>query len=161
MSAALSAGPGPWQRVSARYALVDAAGWAVRGALLTAVTLLPWLAAGLTLGWLLTVAAGCVTVVVVALTPRRVRAIGYRLRDDDLVLCRGLAWRRIVAVPYGRMQLVDIEQGPLARLLGLAELRLVTAAASGTLVLPGLAEDTAAGLRDRLVALAETRRTGL
>ena len=65
-----------------------------------------------------------------ALTPRRVRAIGYQLRDDDLLFRRGIMFQRFVAVPYGRMQLVDINRGPLARALGLTELKFVTAAAA-------------------------------
>ena len=52
------------------------------------------------------------------LTPRRVRAIGYQLRDDDLLFRRGIMFQRFVAVPYGRMQLVDINRGPLARASG-------------------------------------------
>jgi membrane protein YdbS with pleckstrin-like domain len=90
-----------------------------------------------------------------------VRAIGYVLREDDLVFRRGILYSRLVAVPYGRMQLVDITRGPVARALGLAELRLVTAAASTDVTLPGLPEQAAAELRDELVARAESRRVGL
>jgi len=64
-------------------------------------------------------------------------------------------------VPYGRMQLVDINRGPLARALGLSELRFVTAAAASNVVIPGLANEDAENLRDRLVELAESRRAGL
>jgi uncharacterized protein len=64
-------------------------------------------------------------------------------------------------VPYGRMQLVDINRGPIARLCGLSELKLVTAAAGSGVLIPGLPEATAEELRDSLVALAETRRAGL
>jgi membrane protein YdbS with pleckstrin-like domain len=96
-----------------------------------------------------------------ALTPRRVRAIGYVLREDDLVFRRGILYSRLVAVPYGRMQLIDITRGPIARALGLAELRLVTAAASTDVTLPGLPEQQAATRRDELVARAESRRVGL
>lgn len=96
-----------------------------------------------------------------AVIPRRVRAIGYQLRADDLLFRRGVLVQRIVAVPYGRMQLVDITRGPVARLLGLSELRMVTAAAATAVTIPGLAEDRALELRDRLVDLAESRRAGL
>ena len=89
------------------------------------------------------------------------RSIGYRLRDDDLLFRRGIMFQRLVAVPYGRMQLVDITRGPLARALGLAELKLVTAAAAPHVTIPGLPEEDADELRDQLVALAETRRAGL
>jgi membrane protein YdbS with pleckstrin-like domain len=59
------------------------------------------------------------------------------------------------------MQLVDVTRGPVARLLGLAELRLVTAAATSAVTIPGLPEAVAAELRDRLVERAEERRVGL
>ena len=92
---------------------------------------------------------------------RRVRAIGYVLRDDDLLFRRGIMFERVVAVPYGRLQLVDITRGPLLRALGLATLKFVTASAATGVSLPGLPVDQAEALRDRLVELAETRRSGL
>jgi membrane protein YdbS with pleckstrin-like domain len=95
------------------------------------------------------------------LVPLRVRAMKYRLRDDDFVFRRGIIFQRQVAVPYGRLQLIDVSRGPVARILGLSELRLVTASASSGVVIPGIVRDRALGLRDDLVAVAETRRAGL
>jgi len=57
--------------------------------------------------------------------------------------------------------LVDVARGPVARVLGLSKLSLVTAAASTGVSIPGLPADTAEELRDHLIALAETRRAGL
>jgi len=111
--------------------------------------------------WWIVAAVAVVFAVTIALTPRRVRSIGYQLRDDDVLFRRGILYQRFVAVPYGRMQLVDINRGPLDRLLGLSELKFVTAAAATGVVIPGLAEADAESLRDRLVALAESRRAGL
>ena len=96
-----------------------------------------------------------------AILPRQVRAIGYQLRKDDLVFRRGILWQRMVAVPYGRMQLVDITHGPLDRGFGIAQLKFVTAAATTGVTIPGLEQTTAETLRDHLVAVAESRRTGL
>jgi membrane protein YdbS with pleckstrin-like domain len=110
---------------------------------------------------LIAIAVGVVAVVTAVLTPRRVRAIGYALRDDDLVLRRGLMWQRFTAVPYGRMQLVDVNRGPLDRVLGLSELKFVTAAAATNVRIPGIPAADADELRDRLVELAESRRAGL
>jgi membrane protein YdbS with pleckstrin-like domain len=59
------------------------------------------------------------------------------------------------------MQLVDVNRGPVARLLGLAELRLVTAAATSNITIPGLPEPVAAQVRDLLIDRAEERRVGL
>jgi membrane protein YdbS with pleckstrin-like domain len=104
---------------------------------------------------------GAVALVTLALVPRRVRAIRYGLRDDDVVVQRGILFRRQVAAPYGRLQLVDISRGPLTRLLGLSELRVVTAAASSGVTIPGLPIAEAEELRDHLIAVAESRRAGL
>ncbi|MDF2581292.1 MAG: hypothetical protein K0S49_2871, partial [Microbacterium sp.] len=93
--------------------------------------------------------------------PRQVRSIGYQLREDDLVFRRGILWQRMVAVPYGRMQLVDITHGPLDRGFGIAQLKFVTAAAATGVVIPGLTQQAAEALRDHLMSVAESRRTGL
>jgi len=106
-------------------------------------------------------AVAVISAISAALIPRRVRSYGYAMRDDDLLFRRGLLFQRFVAVPYGRMQLVDINRGPIARMLGLADLKLVTAAATTGVAIPGLTEADAGELRDRLVELAETRRVGL
>ena len=107
---------------------------------------------------------GILTVILVwtlAILPRQARSIGYQLRDDDLVFRRGILWQRFVAVPYGRMQLVDITHGPLDRGFGIAQLKFVTAAATTGVVIPGLEQQTAETLRDHLIEVAESRRTGL
>lgn len=153
--------PGEWRRVSTRYVWVDLVGSIISGLLTTAAATVPFWLTQLT--WLLVIPAVvlAIAIVVAAFTPRRVRAIGYRLRDDDLVVRRGIMFQRFAAVPYGRMQLVDINRGPLARGLGLAELKLVTAAAASNITVPGLPMADAEQLRDRLVELAESRRAGL
>lgn len=92
---------------------------------------------------------------------RRVKAIGYVLREDDLLFRRGILFERFIAVPYGRLQLVDVTRGPLLRSLGLATLKFVTASPATGVKLPGLPLEEAEQLRDRLVKLAETRRSGL
>lgn len=112
-------------------------------------------------GWLIVSAVALIGVMVLGFIPRRVRALGYALREDDLVFRRGVFFQRIVAVPYGRLQLVDVGRGPIARVLGLSQLSLVTAAASSGVSIPGLPLATADQLRDHLIALAETRRAGL
>lgn len=92
---------------------------------------------------------------------RRVRSWGYAEREDDVLVTSGLLFRRLVVVPYGRMQLVDLKAGPLDRALGITTLQLHTAAATTDASIPGLTPDIAAGLRDRLAALGEQRSAGL
>ena len=95
------------------------------------------------------------------LVGRNARWWGYAERDADLYIRHGAFFRTLVVVPYGRMQLVDVNRGPVARLLGLAELRLVTAAATSNITIPGLPEPVAAEVRDLLIDRAEERRVGL
>lgn len=92
---------------------------------------------------------------------RRARSWGYAERADDLLVTRGILMRRLVIVPYGRMQLVDVQAGPIDRALGLARVQLHTAAATTDASIPGLTPDVAAALRDQLAALGEQRSAGL
>ncbi len=92
---------------------------------------------------------------------RRVRSIGYAERADDLLVTSGILSRRLVIVPYGRMQLVDVTAGPLDRLLGVTSVQLHTAAATTDARIPGLPPTDAAALRDRLASRGETRGAGL
>ena len=150
-----------WHRVSPKYVVVDMVGLLIFGVIATGVVSIWPILSGEPFAWIPAAALGTAFLLGVALTPRRVRAIGYQLREDDLLFRRGIMFRRIVAVPYGRMQLVDINRGPIDRALGLSELKFVTAAASSGVVIPGLPEADADRLRDELVALAESRRAGL
>ncbi|EPR75170.1 transmembrane protein [Leifsonia rubra CMS 76R] len=150
-----------WRSVSSKYAVVEVVGLIIWGAILTGTASIPTVLSGIEWLAVIPISLGIIFLLNIVLTPRRVRAIGYMMRDDDLVFRRGLMFRRVVAVPYGRMQLVDINRGPLDRAVGLSELKFVTAAASTGVVIPGLSEQDAEELRDTLVALAESRRAGL
>ena len=70
-------------------------------------------------------------------------------------------FRSLVAVPYGRMQLVEVNSGPLERAFGLATVTLKTASPETNATIPGLDPTEAARLRDRLTELGETRDSGL
>lgn len=155
---------GPWERVEKTYLYVDLVSSLFGGIVLTLIAgvityfassqnwVIIGIVGGITLAW---------TVLQAVLSFFRARTIGYRLREDDLLVRRGMLFRRFVAVPYGRLQIVDIEQGPIERIFGLKRLKFVTAAASSGVVLPGLSDARAEELRDELVAVAESRRAGL
>jgi membrane protein YdbS with pleckstrin-like domain len=153
--------PGEWQRVSPKFVVVDLIGILVSAVLFVVGTGIPWILSGVQWLVVLPIAAFVIHALFAAFTPRRVRAYGYLLRADDLVFRKGIMFLRVVSVPYGRMQLVDLNRGPIARAFGLSELKLVTAAAASHITIPGLAEADAEVLRDRLVELAESRRAGL
>lgn len=92
---------------------------------------------------------------------RNVAAWGYTERERDLVVRRGVLFRQLVVVPYGRMQFVDVQAGPLERAFGLATVQLHTAAASTDAHIPGLEPAEAARLRDRLASRGEAQSAGL
>jgi membrane protein YdbS with pleckstrin-like domain len=110
------------------------------------------------LGAAVALIAGVICLVVVH---RRFRAWAYQERDEDLVVSRGVMFRRQSVVPYGRMQFVDVTAGPVERLFRLATVKLHTAAAASDARIPGLEREEAARLRDRLAALGEAKAAGL
>jgi uncharacterized protein len=152
-----------WQRVSPRLAVV-------RRALLAAWSALGLLALGL--AWRLLsvdgrlVAAAAAGVLAVAawgwwLVGRAVARWGYVETEDELAITRGSLHRRLVVVPYGRMQYVDVQAGPLDQLVGLATVQLHTASPGTTATIPGLLPAEAARLRDRLTEMGEAQAAGL
>ena len=92
---------------------------------------------------------------------RRVAAWGYAERNEDLMIRRGVLIRHQSVIPYGRMQFIDVTAGPVERSLGLATLRMHTAAAASDARIPGLDQAVAAKLRDQLAALGEAQAAGL
>jgi uncharacterized protein len=92
---------------------------------------------------------------------RQVRAWGYAERADDLLIRRGVMFRELVVVPYGRMQFVDVQAGPLERAFGVAQVQLHTASAASDARIPGLRAAEAARLRDRLASRGQARLAGL
>lgn len=84
---------------------------------------------------------------------RRYRSWGYANGEDELTVKHGLMLRRVTVVPFGRVQHIDVAQGPLQRMLGLATLVLNTAGTRGAAVhLPGLLHAQAEALRDHIRA---------
>ncbi|GGF45050.1 hypothetical protein GCM10011519_18600 [Marmoricola endophyticus] len=112
---------------------------------------------------------GLVVLVVVAavggwlwwLVGRNVANWGYAEREDELWVTKGAWVRRLVVVPYGRMQLVDVTVGPVERAFGLAAVQLHTASPATDARIPGLRPEEAARLRDRLTELGSAEQSGL
>jgi membrane protein YdbS with pleckstrin-like domain len=130
------------------------------------VLMLALIVAGALSGTPLVIAIGVCAVAVAAAASylaveRNYRSWGYSERAEDLLVTRGVLFRRLVVVPYGRMQLVDVTAGPIERRFGIATVRLHTAAAGTDARIRGLPPDEAARLRDRLSALGEARSAGL
>lgn len=104
---------------------------------------LPWprglgaaavLAAGAVLSW--------------ALARARYRSWRYEVAERTLELHHGVVVRSHSAIPYFRVQHVDVTQGPVERALGVARLVVHTASAATDAAIPGVAADRADALRD-------------
>jgi membrane protein YdbS with pleckstrin-like domain len=93
--------------------------------------------------------------------PRNTASWGYAEAEDDLLVTGGLMFRRLVAVPYGRMQFVDVQAGPVDRAFGIATVTLHTASTETAASIPGLPTDEATRLRNRLTELGESHGAGL
>jgi membrane protein YdbS with pleckstrin-like domain len=103
--------------------------WAVAGATLLLAILNAWLSPAL-----------------------RYRYWHYEIRPDEADLQHGWLTRTRQLVPMARIQHVDTRSGPLDRRFGLASVVLYTAA--GAALIPALAVDVAAEVRDRIATLA-------
>ena len=134
----LRGGDLPWRPVSpmlTRVRLITAA-----------VVVLPLLLVGLWAAWLIS---------------RQVSAISWVELDEEIVIRKGRMFRSLVSVPYGRLQYVDIQSGPLARANGIASCEIHTASPESGGSLPGLPVAEAEALRSRLAARGEAQRAGL
>lgn len=95
-------------------------------------------------------------------TPRRTRALGYALEANHLMARRGIVFRSMSSMPYGRIQYVDVDSGPLERMCGVARLTVRTAGTTtGTMVLFGIPLNVAEELRADLVRRADERMAAL
>lgn len=90
------------------------------------------------------------------LPPVNYRRWTYAVGDSAVELCHGVVVRRRKAIPYFRVQHIDISQGPIDRRLGLHELVIHTASAASRAKLPGLMAADAQALRKLLL-----RRSGV
>lgn len=141
-----------------RRAVLAASTAVVLGALVVAVLVvdLPaWVPGLVVVGVLVLAVTGWLVI------GRNVRRWGYAERDEDLYITRGALNRRLVVVPYGRMQYVDVQAGPFERAYGIARIQLHTASPGTSAHIPGLPADEAARLRDRLTSLGEAQAAGL
>jgi membrane protein YdbS with pleckstrin-like domain len=88
---------------------------------------------------------------IIRLPSRRYFARGYIMGDDRLSVVRGILFRRDTVVPFGRVQHIDVHQGPIARFFGIASLTLHTAGShNASVTLPGLEEKIARAMRDEI-----------
>ncbi|WP_413513844.1 PH domain-containing protein [Myroides odoratus] len=67
---------------------------------------------------------------------------GYALREHDIIYKSGLISQKQIAIPFNRVQHVEIYEGAVLRLFGLSRIEFFTAGGSfGDLKIPGLPID--------------------
>lgn len=117
-----------------------------------------WLTVALAVGAVAGFAAAAWTWIWAA---RNAATWGYAEAEEDLLVTGGLMFRRLVAVPYGRMQFVDVQAGPIDRAFGIATVSLHTASTETAADIPGLPAEEATRLRNRLTELGESHGAGI
>jgi uncharacterized protein len=149
-----------WKRLPAKAALAHRLESLVINLIASAILIGgAWWLTGGTL-WLvgLTIAAGVAwTTWRVVRIGRWMRAFGYREGEHDLLISKGLWFKSLTAIPYGRMLSVEVTTGPITRLWGLASVELITASHRSNAHIPALSAADAARLRDQLIALGESQ----
>ncbi len=109
----------------------------IRTVLIFVVFILPWVLLGLVpeLGWayvlVFVVANALWLVVVFALLPFYYRSISYELKEDEIVVYKGIITRSVKVVPYRTVTNLHLVRGPIDRILGIGTLRVETAGYSG------------------------------
>jgi putative membrane protein len=107
--------------------------------------------------WLM--AVGAVAILVLLWSGLSWYVTGYHVVGRELRVYEGLLSRRTRAIPLERLQSVELVRPLLARVFGLAELRLeVVGAAKTEAPLAFLAVDEATALRERLLTIARGGR---
>lgn len=82
---------------------------------------------------------------------RRYARWGYQLGSDRLRIVRGYLFYSDTVVPLGRIQHIDVDQGPIMRSYDLATLTVHTAGNhNSSVTLPGLRHDDAIAMRESI-----------
>ncbi|MEL7189729.1 MAG: PH domain-containing protein [Pseudomonadota bacterium] len=90
---------------------------------------------------------------IIRVPARRYAARGYQISADRLRVVRGILWRSDTIVPFGRVQHIDVDQGPIERFFDIATLTVHTAGNHNASVhLPGLNHDLAKDMREEMRA---------
>ena len=83
----------------------------------------------------------------------------YRVGQHEIRIDSGVLSRRHRSIPFDRIQDVDITQGPIARLLGLAEVKFETGAGEGRRSEEGVLHAIALGRAEEIRALVRGSRS--
>lgn len=110
-------------------------------------------AVGLPMGVIIAPAAVLAVFIALRIPAARYSARGYQISRDRLRVVRGIMWHSDTVVPFGRVQHIDVDQGPMERALGIATMTLHTAGSHNASVsLPGLGHELAIEMREEIRA---------
>ena len=103
---------------------------------------------------LLPTLVGVVALSGIFLAPARIyQRLGYAIDERLLRVVRGWLFHTDTIVPFVRVQHIDVSQGPVDKLFGIASLVVHTAGTHNSVVrLPGLSPERAAAIRDSIRA---------
>ena len=105
-----------------------------------------------TFGWILWVVWSVLFALMLTLTYLGFKKKKYALRSHDIIYRRGLIWRSDIVIPFNRVQHCEVNEGPIERLYGLAQLNVYTAGGSSSdLSIVGLRSETAHRLKAFIV----------
>jgi uncharacterized protein len=95
--------------------------------------------------------AALLLIAIFVTAPRQHARMAYALGDDYLRVVRGFLFFTDTVVPFVRVQHIDVGQGPVERLFGLARIVVHTAGTHNSIVtLPGLTRTNAEAMRDTI-----------
>lgn len=126
----------------------------ITASLIGVIMLTKWL-------WIATAALTALLIWSVWIVVRQVRAMGFALNEDEFLIRKGIMFKHLTLIPYGRIQYVEVSEGPIARMFNVAELRLHTASPVTNAILNGVPSGEAARLRDMLVERGSGELAGL
>lgn len=104
--------------------------------------------------WVPAIPVLLLAVVLIGIAPiKKYQSRGYHMAGDRLRVVKGVLFHADTVVPFSRVQHLDVEQGPLERLFGIARLILHTAGThNASVTLPGLAHADAIAMREDIRA---------
>lgn len=89
---------------------------------------------------------------VIWLTQKDYKIRGYSLREKDILFRKGVIFKSTTAIPFNRVQHVEIKQGPIERYFELYTLQIYTAGGeSSDLSIPGLQGETAQQMKTFII----------
>ncbi len=108
---------------------------------------------GLPMGVIMIPALLIALFIVIRIPAARYGARGFQISCDRLRVVRGIMWHSDTVVPFGRVQHIDVDQGPIERAFNIATLTLHTAGSHNASVrLPGLGHELAVEMREEIRA---------